>query len=428
MHKHFLPILLGVLGALTLNLSPALAQPAPEPAAKAPAPAAAAATPEAPAAAAAAAPTPAVPEGPTADEMAKAKEHFMKGKELFDTKDFENAVDEFKESFKLSKNPVLLYNIAFTHDEIGDKQMALFYYEKFLRDTGKAAANRGIAKGRVRTLKREAKGEDPSAMKAVTSFKHTAIDESPPNTPLDVTAVVPEGVPWRVVLNYRGAGKVKFTSVEMHYRYKELVARVPAAATKGKNVQYYIEVRDGNGKVLERAGQPTSPNIIYMEEGAKPRFYADIDPTKTPTPSHTPSGANFGNGGWTDSHSSKFQNLKWGATGGAAGLVLLSATFYLISTGAANELESESIDSRGGGCLTGPPCTSFAQRQKDLQSKGKTYETLGTVSLGLGLAVAAGAGALWYLELTNNKPTENMMTTVPVVGDDYVGAAAALRF
>ena len=78
---------------------------------------------------------PAEPTGPSAEDMAKAKEEFIKGKELFDAKDFENAVDQFKESYKLSKNPVLLYNIAFTHDEIGDQQMATFYYEKFLKDT-----------------------------------------------------------------------------------------------------------------------------------------------------------------------------------------------------------------------------------------------------------------------------------------------------
>ena len=34
-----------------------------------------------------------------------------------------------------------------------------------------------------------------------------------------------------MVMNYRVAGQAKFTAVEMTYRFKELVARIPASAT-----------------------------------------------------------------------------------------------------------------------------------------------------------------------------------------------------
>ncbi len=368
--------------------------------------------------------------------MAAAKEHFGKGKALFDAKDFEAAVAEFKESYKLSKNAVLLYNIAFTHDEIGDQPLAIFYYEKFLRDTDKSAANRDLAQKRLRELKKATAGETgETEVEAVTSFKHTPVDESPPNTPLDIVAVVPEGVPWRVVLHYRPAGKEKYTAVEMRYRFKELVGRIPAADTRSKSVQYYIEVEDGSGKVLERAGEPTSPNIVYMEFGAKPRFYDDgtvtsakTDTTENPIGGGGGGGVSTGDGGWTDVQSSKFNKLKWGTTAGAAGLVLFSASFYLMSSSYASDLESESVDSRTGQCLTGPPCKQFAQKQKDLQSLGQTYETLGTVSLALGFTAAAAAGALWYLDLTSDKKSDDTIATVPVVSDDYIGAAASLRF
>jgi tetratricopeptide (TPR) repeat protein len=432
-HHNRIPAFLSALlaGAFAFGIStlPAQAQPAegePPVAEEAPAPE------EAP---------PAEPAGPSADDMAKAKEHYIKGKELFDAKDFESAVDKFKESYKLSKNAVLLYNIAFTHDEIGDKQMAVFYYEKFLRDTDKGAANRDVARKRLRELKKETGGSTDagsSDVQAVTSFKHTVVDEAPPNTPLDIVAVVPEGVPWRVVMNYRIAGHAKFTAVEMTYRFKELVARIPASATSGKNVQYYIEVKDGSGKVLERSGEPTSPHIVYMEEGAKPRFYADATNTGKVIDSDNPegfgggsssSGGNGGptDGGWTDVQSSKFNKLKWGTTGGAAGLVLASLTFYWLSSDFANRLEDESLDSQTGQCGN-PPCKQFAQKQKDLQSLGKTYETLGSVALGLGVATAGVAGYLWYLEMKDNKGNEKSVSTIPVIGNDYVGAAAALRF
>jgi tetratricopeptide (TPR) repeat protein len=158
---------------------------------------------------------PAPSDGPSAEDMAKAKEQYIAGKALFDAQDYEAAVDKFKESYKLSKNAVLLYNIAFTHDEIGDKQMATFYYEKFLKDTDRGAANRDVARKRLRALKSDAATgtSEPNEVPTATRFKHTVVDEAPPNTPLDIVAVVPEGVPWRVIMNYRTAGHAKFTSV-----------------------------------------------------------------------------------------------------------------------------------------------------------------------------------------------------------------------
>ncbi len=389
---------------------------------------------------------PAEPEGPSAVDMAKAKEAFMKGRELFDAKDFENAVDQFKESYKLSKNPVLLYNIAFTHDEIGDAQMAKFYYEKFLKDTDKGAANRDLARKRLRVLKKEAgSSTDEAPVNSVTAFKHAVIDEAPPGFPLDIVAVVPEGVPWRVVLHYRPAGEPKFTSLEMRYRFKELVARIPKTATAGKNVQYYIEVEDGSGKVLERSGEPTSPHIVYMEPGAKPRYYretntaAPVVPTVTdddsPIGGGTTGGGTTGgsmdtSGGWTDVQSSKFSKLKWGTTAGAGALFLLSGTFYLISSNHSNTLEDEAIRSEFGNCPSAP-CNQFAQKQKDLQSLGQTYETLGTVGLALGAATAVAAGALWYMDLTDKgdkKKSTTSLITVPAIGDNYLGASASIRF
>ena len=467
-NRHFslLTTALGVAGifglAFGLGMPDALAQETPAPTAETPAPAVPVAAPTtaapttaapttaapAPEAAPAEAPeeTPAEPTGPSPEDMLKAKDAFMKGRELFDAKDYENAVDQFKESYKLSKNPVLLYNIAFTHDEIGDAQLATLYYEKFLRDTDKGVANRDLAQKRLRVLKKQA-GEttDTTDVAAVTAFKHAVVDEAPPGMPLDIVAVVPEGVPWRVVLHYRPAGVPKFTSVEMRYRFKELVARIPKSATSSKNVQYYLEVEDGSGKVLERSGEPTSPHIVYMEEGAKPRFYSDTAGgqgqgqvnTQVTDPDYPTGGGSTGggshidtSGGWTDVQSSKFSKLKWGTTAGAATFILLSGTFYLISSNHSNTLEDEALKSQFGNCPS-TPCNQFAQKQKDLESLGQTYETLGTVGLALGAATAVAAGALWYMELTdkgNSKNSTTSLITVPTVGDNYFGAAASIRF
>ena len=52
------------------------------------------------------------PAGPSAADMEKAKEQFIKGRELFDANDFTGAVSAFKESYRLSRNALLLYNIG----------------------------------------------------------------------------------------------------------------------------------------------------------------------------------------------------------------------------------------------------------------------------------------------------------------------------
>ena len=50
-----------------------------------------------------------------------------------------------------------------------------------------------------------------------------------------------------VTLFYRGSGDSDFKAKVMKWRYKELVARIPAKKMSGTSVQYYIEVKDQTG-------------------------------------------------------------------------------------------------------------------------------------------------------------------------------------
>ena len=77
-----------------------------------------------------------------------AKKAFGEGKALFDEGKLPEAVEKFKESYRLSQNPLLLYNIGFTLDQAGQKDKALFYYRKFLAD---APQGRDAAQGSRRS-------------------------------------------------------------------------------------------------------------------------------------------------------------------------------------------------------------------------------------------------------------------------------------
>lgn len=418
---------------------------------------------------------------PTADELAKGKEHFARGKKLFDRKNYKGAVQEFKESFRLTRNPLLLYNIGYTFDQLREKPLALFYYQKYLEQAPETDGNRQAAEGRVQVLEIEieeariAGGEASPATRgnklrtepetdkgfnedrpaapdgpAVEKFQHAVIDEAPPGRPIDVSAFIPPRRKWTVTLHFRAAGEGSFTTVEMKPRYNELVARIPAAKTVGASVQYYIEVKDAKGKLVDRSGKQTSPHLVVLERSAKARYYSDMgDETAAPITGDqavaagggvAPAGDQPSGDGWMDAGSSKFSKLKWGATGAAAGLIALSGTFYLLSSKASSDLESEANASSDPAQCAGtvPPCRTFTDDQQALEGKGQRFETFANVSLAIGAAAAIGAGVLWYLDVRDARKRRRareeaqgddpVLSAVPVVGDGFVGGAAAVRF
>jgi hypothetical protein len=413
---------------------------------------------------------PAADAKPSEADLAAAKERYAEGKTKFDAKDFAGAVEAFKESYRLSKNPLLLYNIGFTLDQMAERPMALFYYQKYVAAAPAGDGNAKLARERIDALMREieqasldapatsapaaptaggeaaataatgpARAADP-ATKTVTKFEHAVIDAAPPGKPIDIGAFVPGSL--QVQLFYRAAGEAKFHSVPMKARYNERVARIPAGKTKAGSVQYYIEARDGSGKLIARSGKPTSPNIVFVEAGAAPHYYADLgdaasfhaDEGNAEETTPTSSGD-----GWLDAGSGKFKALKWGTTGSAIGFLALSATFYFVAKDAGASLEDEASGSISDDCPEGPPCRSFSGDQQSLEGRGERFETMANVALGVGAVSAVAAGIFWYLDIKDRRARAAGRAGAPadepkgvsygaVLTPDYVGGAAAVRF
>lgn len=401
---------------------------------------------------------PPAPKPPSAADLAKAKAAYIEGQRLIDEKkDFAGAVVQFKLSYRLSRNPLLLYNIGLALEEAKEKSVAIFYYKKFLADAPDDAPNRDTASARLAELDTETPVDDPPAdppavvkdpppekptaapKKVVDEFQHQVIEEAPPGLPLDLTCFIPEAAKWQVNVFYRGQGQNKFTSVAMRVRYTELVGRVPAEAMKGSSLQYYIEARDSAGKVIARSGRSTSPNLIFIDESARPRYYPDLD-GKGDGGVGVGAGAGLGsgNGGGPIDRPDDFEEkLKWGATATAGGALALSITFYLIASDAASSLEGEAFQSVNESCQMGNPCRSFSDDQKGLQSRGETFDTLSNVFFFTGVVAAGAAGYLWYRDMKRPKATDQARPTtasgtsviaVPLVGRDFVGGGATVRF
>jgi len=308
-------------------------------------------------------------DAPSAADLAAAKKAYTEGKALHDKGNLPDAIEKFKESYRLSKNPLLLYNIAFTMDEAGTKDLALFYYKKFLTDAPPDATQRASVTDRVKVLEKEVpaseKQPDPSAVTttkpdpkpdaktdskikpagtySATDFQHQVVEEAPPGKPLDLTASVPDDSGFVVTLYFRAAGESNFTARVMKPRYKELVARIPAAKMSGTAVQYYVECKDAAGTVVTRAGKSTEPNLVSIEASAPPKFYPDVVDDVTPPPVRQAGGDSEDPlSGKTrvaqvdqpiinepseqrDQPSSSLTYAKWGTTGGAAALLAVSA-------------------------------------------------------------------------------------------------------
>jgi tetratricopeptide (TPR) repeat protein len=430
---------------------------------------------------------------PSKEQLEAAKKAFGEGKALYDEKKFPEAVEKFKESYRLSRNPLLLYNIGHTLDQAGQKDTALFYFRKFLADAPANAPQRKDVKTRVEVIEKEKLEADLNGTTTTTTptnaaskleepkkeikikpagtygekdFEHQLVEQAPPGKPLDVTAFVPEDSGFSVTLYYRGSGDTKFYVKPMKWRYKELVARIPANKVFGTSIQYYLEVKDQAGNQVAKSGKSTSPNLVNVEQGATPRFYPDLtddgeqqmsatqikardesdDPLsgksmQQPDPDDEkqvegPTEPLKPGNGFKDVGSSKFEKAKWISTGTAGVLVAASITTFILAKKQASSLEADSKDCAGGM----PPCRPFDE-EYDLawQNAGKRYNTLHQVTTVFGVAAAGVAAYFWYRELTAKKRGELKVTNknsspettwaiTPSLSEGYTGAAAAVRF
>lgn len=431
---------------------------------------------------------------PSKDQLEAAKKAFGEGKALYEEGKFAEAVEKFKESYRLSRNPLLLYNIGFSLDQAGQRDKALFYYRKFLSDAPANAAQRKDVTKRVEVIEKEKLEADlngtstpteteasattppktdepkaeikikPAGTYSEKDFQHQLVDSAPPRKPLDITAFVPEDSGFTVTLYYRGSGDAKFVAKPMKWRYKELVGRIPASKMAGSTVQYYIEVKDQAGTSIAKSGKSTSPNLVYLDESATPRFYPDLtdddEPAMTASQQRrhddedplggggthqevdpedreqdvTPSEPATPGNGFRDVGSSKFEKAKWISTGAAGVFVGASIVTYILAKKQASNLEADSTS-----CGT-PPCRQFdGDYDLAVQDAGKRYNTLHQVSTVLGVASVGVAAYFWYRQLTakkhgelkvgnKNSSPETTWAVTPSLSEGFTGAAAAVRF
>ena len=405
---------------------------------------------------------------PTPEQLEQSKKAFGEGKALFEEGKLPEAVEKFKESYRLSRNAMLLYNIGFTLDQSGQKDKALFYYRKFLADAPKDAKQRGEVTKRVDAIEKENLEADlagtstpttpstgtgtkpvpevkapvkikPAGTYSETDFQHQMVESAPPGKPLDITAFVPEDSGFTVTLNYRGAGEAKFVSKPMKWRYKELVGRIPAAKMVGASIQYYIEVKDQSGAPIAKSGKSTSPNLVNLEPGATPRFYPDLTEDGEQAVTQVQQKQNDTSedplGGAPGKVKQEVDTELDGNAGGGGAVIeqpVGPPGTGFTDVGSSKFTKAKWISTATAGALIGgavltyilakkqadnliadsvscgaPPCREF-DHDYDLavQNAGKRYNTIHQVTSVVGVGATLVAGYFWYKELTAKKRGE----------------------
>ncbi|HKA87449.1 MAG TPA: outer membrane beta-barrel protein [Haliangiales bacterium] len=122
----------------------------------------------------------------TAKAERAAKAHYLKGAKLFNAKQYDQALAEYRAAYALSPKPALLFNIARALHEKGDRTEALAHYRRYLAEapTGPVAAE---AREYAAALERELAPPHVSAETPATPPAEKAPAEPPPAAPPPVT-------------------------------------------------------------------------------------------------------------------------------------------------------------------------------------------------------------------------------------------------
>lgn len=88
-----------------------------------------------------------------ADDARDAREHFQKGRTLYDVGRFDEAAREFEAAYQIKPDPALLFNLAQAYRLAGKNQPALIAYRSYLRNLPNAS-NRAQVEASIAELQR----------------------------------------------------------------------------------------------------------------------------------------------------------------------------------------------------------------------------------------------------------------------------------
>lgn len=108
-------------------------------------------------------------------------------------------------------------------------------------------------------------GESDQARPATLGLVHTAVDTAKRNLPVPLKAEPGIDVQaHKILLYFRPQGVVEFQMLPMTKVEGSFRAAIPASATQGRYLHYYIEALDQRGRRSASHGSSRSPNVVTI--------------------------------------------------------------------------------------------------------------------------------------------------------------------
>ena len=124
----------------------------------------------------------------SADDSVEAKTHFNRGVKLYNLGHFQEAIPEFEKAYDLDPAPILLFNIAQSHRQNGNKERALFFYRRYLEQEPNAD-KRADVEQRMKELAQSLQQENEQKQKPPTEVTPPPPSPGAPRT--EPTPAVP---------------------------------------------------------------------------------------------------------------------------------------------------------------------------------------------------------------------------------------------
>src|SRR5262249_61136022 len=91
--------------------------------------------------------------GAQADEPDSAKAHYEKAQQLYATGNYDEAIAEYQEAYRLKPHPNVLYNIAQAYERLLDYAQSVTWFERYLAEAPPDAPERVIVENRLKILR-----------------------------------------------------------------------------------------------------------------------------------------------------------------------------------------------------------------------------------------------------------------------------------
>jgi tetratricopeptide (TPR) repeat protein len=128
-----------------------------------------------------------IAQGSESDKVT-AKAHYEKGTRLYEIREYDKALLEYKAAYLAQPDPAFLFNIGQCYRKLGQSQEALSFFQEYLKKATPDDPNRHQVEARVRDIEAEAKLKAEAAQTASPPSTPNLAPNLPPPAPTPIPA------------------------------------------------------------------------------------------------------------------------------------------------------------------------------------------------------------------------------------------------